>query len=56
MADETTCSTKTCVPCGFCWKNVWHWALALSLLPFVVQGVGIVQTAVHNIVNLFAGK
>lgn len=57
MAEETTCTaTKSCVPCGFCWKNVWHWALALSLLPFVVSGVGVLQNVVHNVVNLFVGK
>jgi hypothetical protein len=56
MADETTCTTKSCVPCGFCWKNVWHWALALALLPFVVKGVGVVMNAVHNVVDLFSGK
>ena len=57
MVTETTCVTnKSCVPCNFCWKNVWHWAVALALLPFVVNGVSVVMNAVHNIVDLFSGK
>ena len=55
MADETTC-TKKCPLGGFCWKNVWHWAFALAVLPFAVKGVAVLVNAVHTVVDTLASK
>jgi hypothetical protein len=45
---------KTSPFSGFCWKNVWHWALGLALLPFAVAGVQVVMNAVHSVLAIFA--
>jgi len=47
-------NVKTCPLSGFCWKNVWHWALGLALLPFAVAGVQVVMTAVHSVLAIFS--
>lgn len=56
MEQTQTCVKTSCIPCGFCWKNVWYWAIALAILPAVVSGVGVLQNVVHNVVSLFVGK
>ena len=57
MATENEVCVKKCwVPGGFCWKNVWHWAFALAVLPFAVKGVAVLVNAVHTVVETLASK
>lgn len=44
-------STKSCpvTSCGFCWKNPFHFAVALALLPFVVAGAKLIVGWVNGL-------
>jgi hypothetical protein len=56
VTENEVCVKKCWMPGGFCWKNVWHWAFALAVLPFAVKGVAVLVNAVHTVVDILASK
>ena len=49
MEMKNSCPASKCPFGGFCWKNPVHWFFGLAVLPFALDGLKLVWTAIKTI-------
>lgn len=51
MEVKSQCPMSKCPWGGFCWKNPVHWFFGLAVLPFALEGLKMVWTAIKSVVG-----